>query len=373
MRISDATSHTLTASVTLAMLAGCSGGSSQVTPYPRGQVEIGSQGGLHQALQNGRVNSFLYGARISGGAVTTHSFMNARAAQKPLIFVSTYYDSSGLISIYLQRNGKMVGQISGLLPAGLRTDADRNLYAANFNSTNVLVYAPPYTGAPKLTLDDGGYYPWDVAVSPRGVVAVANECKAPSCPVSSATVRFYAKNSTTPCATIGVPAAIHDEFGIYAAFDHKGNLYIAGSYSPSAGHNVAQIGEVKGGCKAAKAVQLRTANSIHAAQGLQIDKAGRLAFLGESAAFTNVIYTYNLPKTRSLGKPVSTADLKNSYGLTELAFTSSGRDLYTVESGSTPEVLKYDYPAGGVPDFEFSAGGKGIYGGGIAVTPALVP
>jgi len=373
MRTPNSVSQALTASEALTLLAGCSSGSSQLAPTTAGQNGGAAIQSVYQPwFQDGRLNAIL--ALRHGGVtrqmVKTPSFFSPHAKRKPLIFVSDY--NGNVVNIYLQeRKHKMVGQITGLNgPVTLASDAAKNLYVTNYNDSTVTVYAPPYTGAPERTLDDTGYYLYGVAVSPQGVVGVANNCKAPSCPVSSATVTFYAKNSTTACATVAVPAAFH--YLTFDAFDDKGNLYIAGSYSPSSGQNVAQIGEVKGGCNATKAVQLTTGNSIHAAEGIQIDKADRIAFLGQSAAFEDVMYTYNPPKRRSLGNPVSTTPItNNAYNLSDFKFTASGTAFYTVQSQySGADAFEYAYPAGENPEVTIPVSG---YPFGVAVTPPLVP
>ena len=122
----------LGASATLAMLAGCSGGSSPAAFSPGGP--------------GGRTDNSVLAptiARIAHAPVKTPSFMDPGAAGKPLIFVSDAAD--GVIDIYPQsgKNQKMVGQITGLTqPQGITTDKKGDLYVANTNSSNVLVYAP---------------------------------------------------------------------------------------------------------------------------------------------------------------------------------------------------------------------------------------
>ena len=95
---------------------------------------------------------------VSRRPVTAPSFMSRDAVGKPLIFFSDYKNM--VLDIYTQaRPNKMVGQITGFgntYPGGLATDTARNLYVTN--GENVVVYAPPYTGPPTLTLSDNGYF-----------------------------------------------------------------------------------------------------------------------------------------------------------------------------------------------------------------------
>ncbi|MGA2761092.1 MAG: hypothetical protein ABSF08_12340, partial [Candidatus Cybelea sp.] len=160
----------LGASAALTFLAGCSGASSPAEFSPSSSARAD--------------NSLLAPdiARISHEPVATASFMDPKAAGKPLTFVSDAAD--GVVDIYPQagKNQKSIGQITGLTqPQGITTDKNGDLYVANTNSSNVLVYAPPYTGAPKMTIGDSGEFPADVAVSDAGVVAIMNISGAPRC------------------------------------------------------------------------------------------------------------------------------------------------------------------------------------------------
>ncbi len=122
----------------------------------------------------------------------------------------------------------------------------------SYSEPGIPVYAPPYTGSPKLVLNAAGYSPNDVAVSRQGVVGVTNYCKLPSCANNTGSVAFYAHNSTTPCATVTDPNFL---YMLWDAFDGKGNLYINGQ--DSSGNTL--VGEITGGCKAKK-VRILTAS-----------------------------------------------------------------------------------------------------------------
>ena len=149
---------------------------------------------LHSPLSAERRATTVVPSRQTGRPIRTASFMSPGAIGKPLIFVS---DGYATVNIYLQAGKhRQVGWITGFsYPAGLATDIAGNLYVANeaiFSGTpSVLVYAPPYTNGPTLSLINGS--PFGVSVSRQGVVAVTG-CtnSSPSCGLG---VAFYAAGS----------------------------------------------------------------------------------------------------------------------------------------------------------------------------------
>ncbi len=352
--------------IALAMLAGCSGGSnSQMAPTPFAQIPGAAiQSAQQQVTPIGRLNGILgpHRAIVAGQQVTTPSFIDKRAVGKPLGFVSDVFGNA--VNIFLQMGKhKIVGQITGLNgPWGLATDSAGNLYVVNDLSSNVAVYAPPYTGAPKLTLDDTGYGPQGVAVSPLGLVGVA-ACNVSSCASGSGSITIYAQNATSPCVTLAAPATFAGVLNV--AFDDKGNLYVQGLGPHSTG---GVLGEIKGGCNATKIRSLTTTNTLGYTDGIQVDKADRIAVLD---AQHEVMYTYNPPKKGSLGSPVSTTPVTSGQFQSAFAFLSSGHDFYTVAyPGSSGVAYEYDFPVGGTPEKTIAVGGAPE---GVAVTPPLVP
>src|SRR5580700_2609508 len=89
----------LGASATLAMLAGCSGGSSPAEFSPGGPSVSGQSVQRQIAFTGHPDNSVLPPiiAQISHEPIATASFMDPRAAGKPLIFVSDAAD--GVVDI----------------------------------------------------------------------------------------------------------------------------------------------------------------------------------------------------------------------------------------------------------------------------------
>src|SRR4029077_3282735 len=129
---------------------------------------------------NGPINNSVPALFRSNHSVTTPSFMDPDAVGKPLIFIADAGLDNEVVDIFLQSDRKMVGQITGLSPEGLATDAARNLYIANTGYMNILIYAPPYM-TEKLDLGDGDNIPRAVAVSRKGLVGVANVCTLSNC------------------------------------------------------------------------------------------------------------------------------------------------------------------------------------------------
>jgi hypothetical protein len=339
----------LGASATLALLAGCSGASSPAEFSPASAARAD--------------NSLLAPtiARISREPIATASFMDPAAKGKPLIFVSDAAD--GVIDIYPQagKNQKMAGQITGLTqPQGITTDKNGDLYIANTNSSNVLVYAPPYTGAPKMTIRDAGEFPADVAISNAGVVAITNICSAPKCRLDTGNVVLFAKGSTKSCATVSYSGSDFTRV-MFAEFDKNGVLYIDGMNS---GYQTS-FGLVTGGCNATTITSLDYVYTVSFPGGIQIDKAGNIAFCDP---INQVVDTFAPPVNGGFGAPVSTTPLTGSISPVGIAILASGAALYATDPGGTGLAEEYQYTAGGTAENTIAVGGQPV---GIAVTPPL--
>jgi hypothetical protein len=358
--------HALTASVALVMLGGCTGDGSQIPPAPS-VPSSSSRLRVDQALTaRDRVNNFLALRRGTGASrqMRAASFIDPAAAGKHLIFVTDYQSSIGFIDIYEEGGAqKMVGQIAGYLPAGLAVDTSRNLYVAN--SASVPIFAPPYTGAPTLTLSDPGYYASGVAVSSRGLVGVANICGYPSCNLGTANVAFYAKDSTTPCAVVAGDPAQFTQI-LYDTFDSEGSLYVT-AFDQSFN---AVIGEVKGGCSAKTIKPLTTTNTLYYPFGIRVDRFDRIAILNKGGSTYDTLDVYNRPKGGSLGTPTAVVDLVTPAYPIDFAFSESDGKVYTAEQGSGGLSGTYAYPAGGTAEKSIIVGGTPE---DIAVSPPVVP
>lgn len=348
------------------MLAGCASGTTPINPTGRTET-ADSQAQLATAAQPLR-RSGSYA--LFGHPVTTPSYMDPNASSKPLLFVSDI--DSQTVNIYLQGGkNKLVGQITGLeYPYALAADSARNLYVPNEFTLGVQVYSPPYTGGPAYTLNEGDYAPSDVAVSPQGVVAIANYCTQPMCFPGSSNVVFFAAHSSTPCATI--PSAQGINYLLLGSFDAKGNFFTNGFDSTK--HTI--IAETKGGCKAKKMSIISVGDNSGDMGGIHASKSGQISILNTEAPGSEptVLYTYGESTKHDFGDPISTAVLQGTNRtnvVTDFALDASGRNVYVPDS-TDGETNEYAYPAGGTPERTISLG-SGHYVSGIAVTPPRTP
>jgi DNA-binding beta-propeller fold protein YncE len=371
MRIFNPVDRALTATAVLALLVGLSGcGSLSAATTSRPGLGSVLPTLQTQAVRDRPINNGVPALFRSNHAVTTPSFMDPDSVGKPLIFISDAGNNKEVVDIFLQSNkNKMVGQITGLSPEGIATDAAGNLYIANTGYMNVKIYAPPYATA-KLTLSEGDNIPRDVAVSTKGLVAVANLCTLANCSGNTGSVSFFAKGSTTACTTVA--DATNFAHMQNATFDAAGNLYVEADGSAPQTWN---IGKIVGGCNAKKIELLTTPNLRRWIGGIEIDKAHRIAVINKiTASGPFYIDTYNPPKNGSLGAPVSITMLggSNASSIENFAFLRSGLDFYDADTqnGSGSRSDEFKYPRNGPPINTISGFDLAW---GVAVTPTLLP
>jgi len=287
-----------------------------------------------------------------------HPFVNSRAieAATQKIFVSDAVNN--VVNIY-NASGKQIGQLTGFSqPQGLATDAKGNLYVADTNNSQIVVFKPPYN-KPPTKLADPGYYPAGVAVITIGTttyVGVSNICSAPNCTQGGFIVY---KNGKSKGAFQS--SSIYRVY--FLGFDAKGNLYADGTNSSG----VVTVGEVPNAANGGKTFKpLTTGNAISFPGGVEVTNKGKIAIDDQTGL---AVYTYNPPKAGSLGSPIHTTALTGAGDPVTFAFTNTLTDLWTADA-SLAESNEYKYPAGGSPVKTISVGGQPI---GVAVVPAEIP
>jgi hypothetical protein len=231
------------------------------------------------------------------------------------------------------------GQLNAILfdgitadPKGLATDAAQNLYVANLNFSNVIVYAKPYTSI-KATLNDAGQNTQDVAVDKTGLVGVTNYLTSSLAPGS---VSFFAKNATQPCSNVTDPNWV---YFFNDAFDASGNLFIDGQTAAGA----TLVGEVSGGCKATSITTLSVGNTISNPGGVQV--SGGNILIGD--VNKQAIYTYAPPSGGSLGSPIVVTTLARAVAPVTFAIEENGKHVRTADfAANRLDAPLYTYPKG---------------------------
>jgi hypothetical protein len=309
--------RTLSCTVAVALLAGCSGGGSP----PTAATVTGA--GPNQTTR----------PRVAPSHVTP--FVNVAGIKAPH-GNQTFVTDAGTATVTVWGAN---GQLNAILfdginadPQGLATDAAQNLYVANLGLSNVIVYAKPYTSI-KSTLNDAGENTEDVAVDKTGLVGVTNYLTSALAPGS---VSFFAKGSTQPCSTVKDPNWV---YFFNDAFDASGNLFIDGLTASGA----TLVGEVSGGCGATAITTLSVGNTISWPGGVQVSDGNIL--IGD--VNKQAIYTYAPPSGGSLGSPTAITTLAGAVSPVTFAIEANGKHVRTADAAAnTLYAALYTYPEG---------------------------
>jgi hypothetical protein len=322
MRTSSYLGFLLRSAAAVALLGGCSEG--------------GSQPPVASAPQDTNTN-----ARGADQVIVSDSFANTVSV----------FDAEGHLQTSLKKGMNA--------PWGITTDSSGNLYVANSQDANVLVYSQPYKSV-SLTLSEPGRYPLDVAVSKTGLVGVMN----PTAPSGPGNVTFYKKGSTSECANVSDSNWNEMSFG---AFDASGNLFVDGVDRD--GNPL--VGEISGGCAAKSVTALSVGNTMSGVAGVQVVHGNILILNQNYATFTPTIYTYGPPSGGSLGSPIATTKLSAGIEMESFAMTQNDRDLWIAHSDVAYGRIEYTYPGGRFVKSFNEPGLVTAYG--IAVNPAANP
>jgi len=300
-------------------------------------------------------NSVLRSDVVAPGKIAVHPFVNVAAMQAAATKIFVSDAANNVVNIY-NTSGKQLAQLTGFSqPQGLATDLKGNLYVADTNNSQILVFKPPYNKAPKK-LADPGYFPAGVAVLTIGTttyVGVSNICSAPNCTQGGFMVF---KNGKSKGAFQS--SSIYRVY--FCGFDAKGNLYADGFDS----NGNQAYGEIAGAIKNKQTYTGSTVgNSIVFPGGVQVNLKGKIGIDDQSGA---ALYTYNPPKGGTFGSPIATTPLTGAGDTVTYAFTSNDKDVWTADAANGASY-EFAYPAGGSAAKTITVGGQPI---GVAVVPA---
>jgi hypothetical protein len=337
-------SHTTTACGALALLvmAGCSGGGAQnLVPANAAANEQSVRLVQSAAVRAPMLPSLLRGSLgqpAGGPGFISPAIENAGGAA---IYLSD--DEANTLTVF-SSTFEVTAQLTGLgNPAGLATDALGHIYVVISGGDVISVYSHDLKTV-EATLADPGEEPLDVAVDrSSGVVGVANVL---GNELTAGNVVFYAKGSTTVCATVKDPKwqAMFD-----VAFDANGNLYVSGT--SAAGKTL--VGIIRGGCAATKIESLAGTNLAFPGT-IKVLANGDILLDDQGRGHGSTVYQYAKPAGGAFGKPKFTTVLTDSIDAVSVDLDASETHLYAADAEASNNKY-YHYPASGVPIKTFSA------------------
>jgi DNA-binding beta-propeller fold protein YncE len=280
----------------VALLAACSSGGSQLAPSAGTTARLGTNG----------------------------SWMAPEAKSEDLLYVST----SGGVAVYSYPAAVLVGTLSLLSPAGLCADNAGNVWITG--NQQLVEYA--HGGSqPIATLDDSGYSPKGCAVDPTtGDLAVTNFVGAKR--HQRGNILIYKNAQGTPRAY--GPSLIRRSY--YCTYDDKGDLFVDGTRHISA----FKLVELKKSRQAFEPITLSRAFKYTA--GIQWD--GK--YLAVADPNKGTIYQFTM--SGSTGAETGSTQLLT--GDTAWPFWIQGQTVIAaVPAGTTLGVGLWTYPAGGSP------------------------
>ena len=236
-------------------------------------------------------------------------------------------------------------------PEGLAVDAKHNLYVVNAAYSDVMIFAPPYNGSPKV-LANAGVMPIGVAVDRKGDVAVAS---VGTFSTGVGAVVFYGKGALKPTNIVDANREFAGDY--YCAFDANGNLYVTSKN----GSGPFEAGEIVGGITGTAVTPLTTKNLVQYPSGIAVTGDGKIAILDQSQkGSTATIYTYNPPKGHSFGNPIATTELAGANDAVAFAFTDRGRQVFSGDTYYTVGRVKSNHqtPMGQAQWFDYPSGGQ---------------
>ena len=270
-----------------AALAGCSGAAGVTAVAPRA----------------------LYGTALPSAASSIGRIYSSSYSNGTVV----YYDKGA------GPNNPVAGSLTGTFeaPENMAVDGSGNLYVANGDAQNVLVYSPGSSN-PSETLSAPDGFPVDVAVAADGTVYAANVWGMAGNP---GTVEVYAKGSTSPTSVLR-DSAFEEVVGV--ALDRTGNVFV--SYNANHGTD----GFVE---EFHKGSPIATKIKVGSAGGIGFDPYGHLLLIDRSASTLNVYATGSTKPKRKLALPGSSIYFK---------IGMHGKMLYIANFGQA-EINAYDY------------------------------
>jgi DNA-binding beta-propeller fold protein YncE len=296
--------------------------------------------------QPGHVNPLTSLARVPAPVNPLHRFIPNKAG-KGTVYVSDA--AADAVYGFAPTGGSPTYVVSSGLsePQGLDT-TKKNLYVANTNDSQILVFQPPST-TPVTTINDPGEYPAGVAVSADGSqIWVSNICSAPSCAKGNVS-EFDSSGNLLQAIQCRNLARYY-----FLAIDKNGNVIVDGVD----GFGTFEASEIAAGTNTCTFLTSITAEFPG---GVRFLTNGDVVILDQDADtltewaapnFDTAVQTSTISSS-SVSDPVT------------FAFTKKDKDYWTANAGSA-NATEFPWPAGGTPINTLTGFSQPI---GVAIQP----
>jgi len=331
-----ASSRTLAAAATIALLAGCSGGSPNATGSTVPAQSITRQNALHaQSLSTDELRAKTLLVKPGVRALVAHGrpVVNTKVDFVGALFLS----DSGTNEVYrMTKAGKMTAVGSGWSePQGIGVDRKGDIYVADTANSRIVVLNK--AGKQVTVLNDPGQYPASVAIAPDGTVGVTNIISTSG---GAGSVSFYSAGSANPECTIS--GLLAEDY--FIAVDSKDNFYFDG-FASSNGDIIVATAQP---CGAAVNTGIPTTDisfppALNVIPNGQGKKAAEVLWVAEEGGGGgDDLYGYSLPGYTSAG----TINLAGGSG--PWSVTKNLKYAAAISSAGSG-VSIYSWPAGGEP------------------------
>ncbi|HTA39746.1 MAG TPA: hypothetical protein VK760_11740 [Candidatus Acidoferrales bacterium] len=292
MRFSSSLTSAMIAAAAIAALAACSGTSS------------GANAGTALPTVNDAAASATTAGSPTAIAYISDSIQNTVTA----------YASNGKIKLRIARNLKT--------PGGLLVDANHDLWVANGDDDNVLVFAYGKT-KPKRTLSAPGLAPTDVAICPNGTVFVA---------VDQGPLEVYSHGSLTPSRHMTYQGGAMGS----VTCDAAGNVFATGVVN----FRSAIVEFPKGMAKGASQLPITT---LATPNGIRMAADGKHLLIGDQSQYTITEFTESGKPT---GKQIATTNGAACITFGVATDGTIGCPVYFENPQGTTVGATFSFPAG---------------------------
>lgn len=298
-------------------------------------------------------------ARSLNPTSASRSWISAdRLRRAPALLYVAQSAPSNSVSIYDQAgsNQQPIGVINGFnQPVGLAVDRQHNLYVANTQGADILVFKRGQVTPFRTLTDPTGKAPYSLAVTRDGTVYVTN---VPDYSNPVADIVVYNPGSNSPSSTLKDPN-IRNPTSI--AVDAARDILLYGINAYRGG----EVDELPAGSSTWLITGIQCCRGPNFQAELKVDAKGNIAFLNGDCTCVTTYQPGSWTRIKSF--PVEP-------GFFDLALNSNGRKAWISRPYSQSQgiVLEYKYRNGILLD-TISSGLKPSGPVGIAAEPAVIP